>query len=162
MFYYFYIFILHYIFIFYKYTFNCLHFDCYGYCISLLYIIPNIYDRISDGADYIKPRQKRCGDSESDTTTTARNINWDFEHPSKDGDPVDPIDKDYKLLPQKRNIQNERSRDGQAFFKEILSSLLNIVRHTPRLGSIIFRERRSADEDDNKPKSHDKETASLQ
>lgn len=122
------------------------------------YIIPNI----SDGADHTKPRQKRCGHSDlSDTTTTARNRNWDFEHPPKEGDPADPIHKDNRLLPQKRDIKNERGR-GQALFKEVLGTLLNIVRNTPSPGSLIFRNKRSADENDNKSKSNGEEAASLQ
>jgi len=126
-------------------------------------------------------------------------------------------------LPQKRDIKYERGR-GQAILKEVLSSLLNVVRPkrdvkneesakqrkkrdlkdwfgwlkpttttterfrdlwfenpikpgdpmepfvwtnklfgtTPRPGSLIFRERRSADEDDSNSKSNDEEAASLQ
>ncbi|XP_050061651.1 uncharacterized protein LOC114129914 isoform X2 [Aphis gossypii] len=72
-----------------------------------------------------KQRQKRCSGSSQTETTTARHGNWDFEHPPKEGDPDDPIYKDIKLLPQKRDIKDDTGR-GQALFKEVLSSLLNI------------------------------------
>ncbi|XP_050064779.1 uncharacterized protein LOC126553688 [Aphis gossypii] len=119
---------------------------------------------LQDGAEgNTNSRKKRCGHGGSDTTTTTEKFrDWDFEHPPKEGDPADPIHKDNRLLPQKRDIKNERGRGQVAMLKEVLSSLLNIVRHTPRPGSLIFRERRSADEDDNKSKSNDEEAASLQ
>lgn len=76
-----------------------------------------------------KQRQKRCSGSSQTETTTARHGNWDFEHPPKE-DPMDPIYKEIKLLPQKRDIKDEFGH-GQTLFKEVLSSLLNIpfIRH---------------------------------